>query len=110
MATHTPQLVFGDDGSAAADVVWLWINNHRWPGWRITVVTGQTPPLGPIEPERSAPHPWTPPWSRQLLTADDVVAVEYLTAEADRRLLLDSYKAAALVAVGPRGQGVFKHL
>lgn len=110
MATQTPQLVFGDDGSAAADVVWLWINNHRWPGWRITVVTGQTPPLGPIEPERSAPHPWTPPWSRHLLTADDVVAVEYLTAEADRRLLLDSYKAAALVAVGPRGHGVFKQL
>ena len=29
MNTPAPQLVFGDDGSAAADVVWLWINNHR---------------------------------------------------------------------------------
>jgi hypothetical protein len=28
-----PRLVFGDDGSADADVVWLWINNHSWPGW-----------------------------------------------------------------------------
>src|SRR5207342_301857 len=62
MGTEAPQLVFGDDGSAAADVVWLWVNNHRWPGWRISVVTAVKPPLGaPVGTERSTAHPWEPP-------------------------------------------------
>lgn len=46
MKTEARHPVFGDDGSAAADVVWLWINNHRWPGWRISVVTAHHPPWG----------------------------------------------------------------
>ena len=36
MSREEPRLVVGDDGSASADVVWLWINNHSWPGWRIS--------------------------------------------------------------------------
>ena len=30
-----PTLTFGDDRSPAADVCWLWINSHTWPGWRL---------------------------------------------------------------------------
>jgi hypothetical protein len=31
-------LLMGDDGSEAADVAWLWINEHDRSGWRIEVV------------------------------------------------------------------------
>lgn len=111
MNTPVPQLVFGDDGSAAADVVWLWINNHAWPGWRISVVTASKPPLGaPVGSERSTPHPWEPPTPRRLLTPGDGVHVEHLLAEADPRLVLDSFTDAALLAIGPRGAGLLKRL
>ena len=105
-----PRLVFGDDGSSSADVVWLWINNHRWRGWRISVLTARLPDIGPpVSATRAAPHPWDPPHPRDLLTDDDV-NVEHLLAETDPRLALDSCDDAALVAVGPRGRGLLKHL
>ena len=109
-APTIPRLVVGDDGSAAADVVWLWVTNHRWPGWRISVVSARVPPVGPpVGAERAALHPWEPPHQRRFLPADDVV-VEHLYAESDPRLALDSCADAALVAVGPRGHGLLKHL
>lgn len=105
-----PRLVVGDDGSAAADVVWLWVNNHRWPGWRISVVSAHLPDIGPpVGAERATLHPWEPPHPRQLFTGDDV-EVEHLVAETDPRLALDSCTDAALLAVGPRGHGLLKHL
>jgi nucleotide-binding universal stress UspA family protein len=105
-----PRLVVGDDGSPAADVVWLWVNNHRWPGWRISVVSVNLPEIGaPVGAERATLHPWEPPHPRQLLTGDEV-EVEHLFAEADPRLALDSCADAALVAVGPRGRGLLKQL
>lgn len=105
-----PRLVVGDDGSAAADVVWLWVNNHRWPGWRISVVSARVPPSGPpVGVALATPHPWEPPHPRHLLSGDQV-EVEHLLAEADPRLALDSCADAALVAVGPRGHGLLKHL
>jgi nucleotide-binding universal stress UspA family protein len=109
-AAATPRLVVGDDGSAAADVVWLWVNNHRWTGWRVSVLTASPPEAGPpVGAVRAAPHPWDPPHPRELLGADDV-PVEHLLAEADPRLALDSCADASLVAIGPRGRGVLKHL
>lgn len=109
-ASHASRLVVGDDGSPAADVVWLWVNNHRWPGWRISVVTARTPEVGPpVGAERATLHPWEPPHPRQLLTGDEA-EVEHLLAETDPRLALDACADAALVAVGPRGHGLLKHL
>ncbi len=111
MTPQAQHLVFGDDGSASADVVWLWINNHPWPGWRVSVVTAQQPPLGPpVGAERSRPHPWDPPAARRLLAGADVTEVEHLVAEADPRIVLDSFDDADLMAIGPRGTGVLKHL
>lgn len=109
-ANARPRLVFGDDGSASCDVVWLWVNNHRWPGWRISVVTARIPELGPpVGAERATPHPWDPPHPRHLLT-EDAGQVEHLFAEADPRLALGSCSDATLVAVGPRGRGLLKQL
>ncbi len=109
-ARTAPRLVVGDDGSAAADVVWLWVNNHRWPGWRISVVSARVPEIGPpVGAERATLHPWEPPNPRQLFAGNEV-EVEHLIAETDPRLALDSCADAALVAVGPRGHGLLKHL
>lgn len=111
MDPEAAQLVFGDDGSASADVVWLWINNHPWPGWRISVVSAQPPPPGThVDDDRSSVHPWTPPAPRRLFAAEDVTQVEHLMAEADPRLVLDSFTSAALLAIGPRGRGAIRSL
>lgn len=106
MADPTPRLVVGDDGSAAADVVWLWVNEHPWPGWRISVVTAQRPSEWTALPvERTHLHPWTPPHPRELLARPSGVELEHLVAEADPRIVLDSLPDATLLAVGPHGAG-----
>lgn len=109
MSTH--RLVFGDDGSAAADVAWLWVNGHRWPDWTISVVTARRPAeWTPLPPERTEPHPWDPPRPRELLAGADQTRVEHLVAEADPRVVLESFQDADLLVLGPRGRGVLKQL
>jgi len=111
MDRQLPRLVFGDDGSPAADVTWAWIDNHRWPGWRISVVTAQPPQAGaPVGAARAALHPWQPPAPRIFSATDDSTVLEHLLAEADPRLVLNGCAGAALIAVGPRGQGLMKRL
>ncbi len=48
-------LVFGDDGSEAADVAWLWVNEHTWPDSQIEVVTvdSEAPVRGALRSERT---------------------------------------------------------
>lgn len=105
------RLVVGDDGSAASDVVWLWVNSHRWPGWTISVVSAQPPEEFTIlPPERTAPHPWTPPHPRVLFADSEATHVEHLTAEADPRVVLGYLEDASLVLIGPRGRGALKQL
>lgn len=105
-----PRLVFGDDGSAAADVVWLWLNNHVWPGWHLSVVTAQPPdPLAPDPDADSSLHEWQPPVPRMLFEHAQPESLEYLTAAAEPRAVLEECAADAdLIAVGPRGHGVLK--
>ena len=105
-----PRLVVGDDGSPPSDVVWLWVNNHPWPGWRISVVNAHPVTAGPPPGERARLHPVPPFPGRQLFTADPTTTVEYLAADADPRLVLDSCTDATLMAVGPRGRGFLKRL
>src|SRR5690554_6221956 len=91
-----PRLVVGDDGSAPADVVWLWVTNQDWTGWRVSVVSATVPRSGaPVGPERSTLHPWEPPAPR-ILHGQPGVEVEHLTAEVDPRVALDSCSDAAL--------------
>ena len=57
-------ILFGDDGSSGADLAWLWINSHRWPGWRIEVLTAIAP-TGAVVSERPAPpYEWESPAPR----------------------------------------------
>jgi hypothetical protein len=50
------------------------------------------------------------PEGNRLLTTSDDVKVEHLMAEADPRLVLDSFTDAGLLAIGPRGAGLLKQL
>lgn len=108
----TPRtLVFGDDGSSAADDAWRWITQQRWPGWRVAVVSATPPPIGPpVEAALAAPHPWEPPAPRQAPESAEIESVEPLTAVADPRVVLSEIPGADLVVVGPTGSGVLKSL
>ncbi len=107
----TRRLVFGDDGSAAADVAWLWINSHSWPGWTVSVVEAHQPKEFTIlPPERTTLHTWEPAHPRELLAPAPGTTLEHLTAEADPRVVLDCAGRADLMVVGPRGKGALKQL
>jgi len=102
-------LVFGDDSSPSADVAWLWINNHSWPGWRVDVVRAIQPPVGPpLPPERAELHQVMPEEPRTYLRGD--VEVRHLTAEADPRAILGGLTDADVIVIGTRGKGLFKAL
>jgi nucleotide-binding universal stress UspA family protein len=107
MTVHT--LVFGDDGSREADVAWLFVNSHAWPGWRLEVVAADMPEFGKqVPPELAEIHRWDPPSPRTAFGEADFAAVEHLTAMADPRLVLA--RDCDLLVIGPRGPGMLKSL
>ena len=104
-----PTLAFGDDGSPAADVSWLWIISHTWTGWRLEIITAQGAPIGPPPtPEDATLHHWDPPTPRRPFAETAFGDVEHLTAEIDPRLAL--WRPADLLVIGPRGPGLLKAL
>lgn len=109
MGAPPPTLIFGDDGSPAADVCWLWINSHAWPGWRLEIITARVPPIGPPPTtEDAALHHWDPPTPRTPFAEAAFGAIEHLSAEIDPRLALS--RPADLLVIGPRGPGLLKAL
>lgn len=106
--TTNPILTFGDDGTPAADIAWLLINNHAWPGWRLNIVTAHLPD-GLIPPPGDADlHTWQPPHPRLAFAEAKFASVEHLTASGDPRLVLS--RPSDLLVIGPRGPGLFKAL
>jgi nucleotide-binding universal stress UspA family protein len=104
-----PTLAFGDDGSPAADVCWLWINSHTWPGWRLEIITAHEAPIGPPPtPQDATLHHWDPPTPRTPFAETAFGDVEHLTAQIDPRLALS--RPADLLVIGPRGPGLLKAL
>ena len=102
-------LVFGDDSSPAADIAWLFINNHRWPGWRLEVVAAHMPETAaPLPRQDTDLHAWNPPQRRKVFTEAEFAEVVELTAEADPRLILS--RDSDLLVIGPRGRGLLKAL
>jgi nucleotide-binding universal stress UspA family protein len=114
-AVTSPRLVFGDDGSEAADVAWLWISEHAWSRWQIDVLTAEPPWLGttPIGDSGGRPRPWNPPHPRHLhITGpsqpSESAQVAHLLARADPRLALGDQRDAQLIVIGHRGRGLLK--
>src|SRR5512135_3231760 len=102
-------LVFGDDGSPAADVAWLWVNNHAWPGWRAEIVHATLPPVvGPPLDTPPVLREWEPARPRVAFTESGIDDVRHLTVEVDPRIALDSSTHADLTVVGARGRGMLK--
>jgi nucleotide-binding universal stress UspA family protein len=103
-------IVFGDDGSPAADIAWLFVNSQRWPGWRLEVVAAQMPeiPGTPYPPEERELHAWNPPHPRNVFAEAEFAETVYLTAKADPRLALS--RECDLLVIGPRGPGLLKAL
>ena len=111
MAPVKQRLTFADDGSTGADVAWLWVNNHEWPGWGADVLTVQPVTTGPpLGPEAAQPHPWQPPEPRETFTETGLTDLVHLTARGDPRAVLGALTDASLLVIGPRGSGVWKHL
>jgi nucleotide-binding universal stress UspA family protein len=98
-------IVLGDDGSPHSDRAWLWINNQRWPGWSVDVVTAK-PRRGDVAgadlPTRL--EAWTPDVPRSADPRTGIEGVRHLRSSADPRQVL-AESEASLVVVGPRGAG-----
>lgn len=104
-------LVFGDDGSPGADIAWLWVCNHRWPGWRADIVTATLPPLRPLpEDEQVDLTEWDSPHRRLLVPQSELTAVRHLTASHDPRILLGDRGDAEVLVVGSSGVGHLRAL
>ncbi len=108
-STVSRRLVFGDDASPGADVAWLWIVEHAWPGWTVDVVTAVSPPLGPppTADQRSL-REWTPSVPRHAPAEVALAALRHLTVVEDPRVALSA--AAGLTVIGAQGAGVLKSL
>ena len=101
-APGSPGLVFGDDGSPGADVAWLWINEQRWPGWRLETVTATGARLG------DGPQPTVVGTERRPFEQAGFVSHMRRMPEQDPRLALCT--DAELLVVGDRGRGLLKSL
>lgn len=97
----TRRLVFGDDQSQAADVAWLWINCHQWPGWQIEAVTAT--PLGQVHDAEV--HAWEPRHARQMLAAGTQTPVHHTRITAEPVPALTGLRDRDLLVVGPKGRG-----
>lgn len=102
----TRRLVFGDDQSQAADVAWLWINSHDWPGWQIEALTAT--PIGNIQ--ESEVHAWEPRHPREMLRAGTQTSVHHEQITGDPVLALAGLRDRDLLVVGPKGRGFRKTL
>jgi nucleotide-binding universal stress UspA family protein len=102
----TRRLVFGDDQSQAADVAWLWINSHAWPGWQIEALTA-TPAGSAVDTEVRA---WEPRHLREVLRAGTRTPVHHEQILGDPALTLTGLRDRDLLVVGPKGRGFRKTL
>ena len=102
----TRRLVFGDDQSQAADVAWLWINSHEWPGWQIEALTAV--PAGDVQ--ESEVHAWEPRHPREVLRAGALTPVHHEQIIADPASALAALRDRDLLVIGPKGHGFRKVL
>lgn len=98
------RLVFADDRSDSADVAWLWVISHPWPGWQVEVVTVEPTGAAPdgALTERDAMHRGFP---------DGVgVPVRHERLAGEPRAALAGLRDRDLLVIGPRGRGLRKAL
>jgi nucleotide-binding universal stress UspA family protein len=104
VTTDERVIAFGDDRSAYADRAWLWINNQRWPGWSVEVISAVRVPRDVVSdelPVRLAE--WTPSSPRTVFAETGVTSVRHVRSTADPRLILGTCDHASLLVIGLRG-------
>ena len=99
-------IVFGDDGSHAADLAWLWINSHAWPRWRLEVVHAWTPEFVKVSASPPVPREWQPDHPRLAFADSRFDDVVQLTIDQDPRIALTRH--TDLLVIGHRGPGLAK--
>lgn len=103
------RLVLGDDQSESADVAWLWIVSHPWPGWQVEVVSAV--PEGTRAGEAGADASDAGENPRRFPEGvADPPAVRHTRTEGSPRDVLAAYRGHDLLVVGPRGRGWRKSL
>src|SRR4051812_6576525 len=105
---NTRTMIFGDDGSPSADLAWLWINTHAWPGWRLELVHATDPGPVSVSPHEPQIRRWAPPNPRWAFAEAGFETLDHLTIDTDPRIAL--LRRADLVVIGPRGRGLLKAL
>lgn len=103
------RLTLADDGSAAADVAWLWVNCHDWDAWNVDVVHAEADGLrGPADALRvETPAPWNPPHPRRLPDSGHG-PLRHLRAFGDPRAVIAGCAGSDLIVMGARGRGLLK--
>ena len=95
------RLVFADDQSESADVAWLWVNSHAWPGWQIEALTvTEDAPM-----DAAGIHAWQPRHPREILRGGASEAVVHEQIGGDPVQELTGLRDRDLLVVGPRGRG-----
>lgn len=89
------RLVFGDDGSSAADSAWLWVASHDWTGWTIEVLS--------VDGEASF-H------SREFPGGADVTIEETRLGGKPSDRIRERGLGADLIVIGAKGRGWRKAL
>lgn len=97
-SARSPLLVLADDGSEPSDIAWRWITRHRWPEWRVEVLTADETQVVWGEPAELAE--WEPSWDRSETI--EAAELSFLTAGEDARALLAEKEDADLLVVGLR--------
>jgi nucleotide-binding universal stress UspA family protein len=103
--TQARRLVFADDQSPSADVAWLWLTCHEWPGWVIEALTVVSPDQGEI----GVPRAWQPTHPRQLHPGA-TTPVHHVQVPGQATAILTGLLGRDLVVVGPKGRGSRKAL
>jgi nucleotide-binding universal stress UspA family protein len=101
----TKTIVFGDDGSPAADVAWLQINSQVWPNWRVEIARVE---IQMLPGKYTYLHRWDPETPRTVFDEAMFTEVVNLKADGDPRLVLS--RPCDLLVIGPRGPGLLKAL
>ncbi|HVL06851.1 MAG TPA: universal stress protein [Acidimicrobiales bacterium] len=111
MTLEHPVIVFGDDQSAHADRAWLWINNQRWPGWSVDVVTAVQERDDVMSDELPVSlTEWQPDSPRKAFAETGIASVRHLRSTGNPARVLGSCRHASLVVVGPRGTNPLKNM
>ncbi len=100
-------ILFGDDGSTAADLAWAWLNAQDWDGWTVDVLEADPGHASEVSDDIVE---WEPELPRVLINPAAIAAVRHLHTRADPRVAIAECADRDVIVVGPRGRGLLKAL